>query len=165
MSTGFIYIWRDKTRNMYYIGSHLGSPNDGYVSSSNWLTHEIKFRPNDFKRRIIKFLNKDELKLEEYRFIKMIKESEYGKKYYNLKCGAPKGNIPANKGKPMSLEQRTKLSYAKKGKPAWNKGKPNSKSADNARKGADKLSVKTTGRKMIKLADGSRTWIYPNKAS
>ena len=95
----------------------------------------------------------------------MIKEHEYGKKYYNLKSGAPKGNVPANKGKPMSLEQRKKLSDAKKGKTAWNKGKPNLKAADNARKGAIKLSSKTTGRKMITLTDGSRTWIYPNKAS
>jgi hypothetical protein len=160
MSTGFIYIWRDNVRNMYYIGSHIGSPDDGYVSSSNWLTHEIKFRPNDFKRRIIKFLAEEDLKLEEYRFIKMIKESEYGKKYYNLKCGAPKGNVPANKGKPMSIEQRKKLSNAKKGKTAWNKGIPNPNAAENARKGAAKLSAKTTGRKMITNPDGSRTWSY-----
>ena len=165
MSKGFIYIWRDKLRKMYYIGSHIGSPDDGYISSSSWLTHEIRFRPNDFKRRIIKFLNSEELKIEEYRLIKMIKETDFGKKYYNLKCGAPKGNIPVNKGKSMSEEQRKKLSIAKKGKTAWNKGKPNPKAAENARKGATKMSVKVTGRKLITLPDGSRTWSYPNKAS
>ena len=160
MSTGFIYIWRDKIRNMYYIGSHNGSIDDGYISSSNWLTHEIKFRPKDFKRRIIKVLNVEDLKLEEYRLIKMIKEHEFGTKYYNLKCGAPKGNVPVNKGIPMSLEQRQKLSDAKKGKTAWNKGKPNLNAAANARKGASKLSTKATGRKMVIKPDGSRTWSY-----
>jgi hypothetical protein len=160
MSTGFIYIWRDKIRNMYYIGSHTGLKDDGYISSSNWLTHEIKFRPNDFKRRILKVLNVKDLKLEEYRLIKMIKDHEFGKKYYNLKCGVPKGNVPVNKGIPMSLEQRQKLSDAKKGKTAWNKGKPNPNAAQNARKGASKLSAKVTGRKMITRPDGSRTWNY-----
>lgn len=36
--------------------------------------------------------------------------------------GRKKGSIPWNKGKPMSIESKLKVSQSKKGKPAWNKG-------------------------------------------
>lgn len=45
--------------------------------------------------------------------------------------------------------------------PAWNKGLPNSTSADNARKGASKLSAKVKGRTRLYKEDGSWTWKYP----
>ena len=32
---GFVYIWYDKKRKMYYIGSHWGTDDDGYICSSN----------------------------------------------------------------------------------------------------------------------------------
>jgi hypothetical protein len=47
--------------------------------------------------------------------------------------------------------------------PAWNKGLPNPTSADNARKGAAKLSAKVTGRKRLYKEDGSWVWQYPKK--
>ena len=64
---GFIYIWRDKTRNMYYVGSHDGKIDDGYISYSLWLTAEVRYRPADFKRRILKYVDLPNLKLEEYK--------------------------------------------------------------------------------------------------
>jgi len=45
--------------------------------------------------------------------------------------------------------------------PAWNKGLPNSTSADNARKGAAKLSATVKGRTRLYKEDGSWTWQYP----
>jgi hypothetical protein len=45
--------------------------------------------------------------------------------------------------------------------PAWNKGIPNPTSAENARKGASKLSTTVTGRKRLYKDDGSWTWEYP----
>jgi hypothetical protein len=50
-----------------------------------------------------------------------------------------------------------------KGNVAWNKGLPNPTAANNARKGAAKLSAKVTGRKRLYKEDGSRTWQYPEK--
>lgn len=32
---GFVYIWYDRKRKLYYIGSHKGNINDGYICSSN----------------------------------------------------------------------------------------------------------------------------------
>jgi hypothetical protein len=45
--------------------------------------------------------------------------------------------------------------------PAWNKGLLNPTAADNARKGAEKLSAKVKGRTRLYREDGSWTWQYP----
>ena len=163
MEYGFIYIWHDTVRNMFYIGSHVGTEDDTYLSSSRWLNGEIRYRPNDFRRKILKTLPVDILVLEEYRLIGMIKPHEYGKKYYNLKQGAPAGTEPWNKGTvgQYSDEYRKKLSDKRKLRSSWNKGIPNPQSAENARKGADKLSAKAKGRTRLYKEDGSWTWQYP----
>jgi hypothetical protein len=44
-----------------------------------------------------------------------------------------------------------------------NKGIPNPKAAENARKGAKKQSEKVTGRKRLYREDGSWTWKYPEE--
>ena len=128
----FTYLWFDKNRKMFYIGMHEGTPNDGYVSSSRWFNGEQQFRSNDFIRKILKiFDNRSSAITEEARLLSMIKDSEYGKRYYNLKSGRKKGTPASNKGKPMTLEQREKLRLAKLGKPSVRKGIPNKpKSAD-----------------------------------
>ena len=71
------------------------------------------------------FNDRETARKEEARFLRMIKETEFGTKYYNLKNGRKKGSIPSNKGKPMSEEQRKKISDAKLGKPSHRKGVPN----------------------------------------
>ena len=161
---GFIYLWRDSIRKMYYIGSHSGDPNDGYLSSSRWLNAEINFRPSDFKRKIIKFIPEENLKTEEYRLLGYIKESEFGKKYYNLKHGKPKGTAPWNKGKTgiYTEEQRKNIADHRKGKPTT-KGRKNPQAAINGTKGASKQSATVTGRKKKLLDNGTWTWEYPNK--
>jgi len=89
---GFIYIWRDKVRNMYYVGSHDGTTTDGYISSSRWFNAEYRYRPNDFRRKILKFVSLSEMKKEEYQIIGLIKEHEYGTRFYNLQSGRKKGS-------------------------------------------------------------------------
>ena len=117
----FLYVWHDKCRKMFYVGMHEGSITDSYVSSSRWFNGEHQYRPNDFKRKIIKIFNdRKSARKEEARFLRMIKESEFGKKYYNLKSGRPSGQEPWNKGKKniYSQETKNKMSLAKKGKPS-----------------------------------------------
>ena len=87
--SGFVYLWFDRKNKRYYVGSHWGPENDGYVCSSRWMRNAYKRRSHDFKRRIIARISssrKDLLK-EEERFLMMIKLSEMKKKYYNLKRG------------------------------------------------------------------------------
>ena len=119
----FLYIWFDKNRKMFYVGMHEGEPTDGYISSSRWFNGEHQYRPNDFRRKILKFFNTREQAIkEEARFLRLIKEHEFGKKYYNLRNGKPKGSSPWNKGKTniYSAETKKKMSDAKIGKPSNN---------------------------------------------
>jgi len=119
----FLYIWYDKCRKMFYVGMHEGNITDGYLSSSRWFNGEHQYRPNDFKRKIIKTFNdRKTARKEEAKVLRMIKESEFGKKYYNLKNGRPSGSEPWNKGKKNIYSQETlqKMSAVKIGKPSNN---------------------------------------------
>lgn len=83
---GFIYIWFDRKRKRYYVGSHWGTENDGYVCSSNWMRTAFKRRPSDFKRRILKLIHttRQDMYEEETRWLQMIKPSEIKVRYYNF---------------------------------------------------------------------------------
>lgn len=82
---GFIYIWFDRKRKMYYIGSHWGTVDDGYICSSNRMRDAYKRRPQDFKRRVIKsnIKTKKELHEEEDRILRNRKHKK--EIYYNLR--------------------------------------------------------------------------------
>lgn len=83
---GFVYLWFDKKRKMYYVGCHWGSEDDGYVCSSNRMRDAYRRRPQDFKRRILKkvFESKEKLLQEEHSLLLKIEDCELGKRYYNL---------------------------------------------------------------------------------
>ena len=51
----FIYQWIDIKSNKFYIGSHYGSINDGYLFGGIDIKKEYKERPNDFKREILSY--------------------------------------------------------------------------------------------------------------
>lgn len=81
---GFVYIWYDKKRKMYYVGCHWGTENDGYICSSTRMLKAYNIRPNDFKRRIVKKgIKRNDLLTEEYRWLSMIKDEELNDRYYN----------------------------------------------------------------------------------
>jgi hypothetical protein len=84
---GFVYLWRDRKHNRYYVGSHWGTEDDGYVCSSAWMMQAYKRRPQDFKRKILSrgIHTRDSLLNEEFRFLSMIEINQLGKRYYNLK--------------------------------------------------------------------------------
>ena len=87
MKYGFVYIWFDRKHKRYYIGCHWGTVDDGYICSSNWMRDAYKRRPNDFKRRILvtNIQCRNQLLLEEHKWLLMIKEEEIGNRYYNLR--------------------------------------------------------------------------------
>jgi hypothetical protein len=84
-TSGFIYIWRDKKHKRYYIGSHWGNENDGYICSCRWMRKAYNRRPLDFKRRIISkiYTSRKDLLEEENRWLSMIKSHELKIRYYN----------------------------------------------------------------------------------
>lgn len=92
---GFVYIWMDKKRKMFYIGSHSGRFTDNYIGSSIWFRRAYKKRPTDFRRKIlsvVKEKSKTILHEKETYWLQMIKISELGIKYYNFKRVASGGN-------------------------------------------------------------------------
>ena len=130
---GFIYLWYDRKRKMYYIGCHWGTEDDGYICSSNRMRDAYRRRPQDFKRRILKSgINREYLFEEEYRWLQMIADTELGKRYYNLRkekwghwsTDAKKRDMVASKakgntnrlGKPKSPEECAKISKGLTGK-------------------------------------------------
>lgn len=130
---GFIYLWYDKKRKMFYLGCHWGSVDDGYICSSNRMRDAYRRRPNDFRRRILKIVEeKENLLEEEYAWLQHINDNELGKKYYNLhkhhfghwsvktdKWISVREKLRGNKnrlGKPKSLDECAKISKGLTGK-------------------------------------------------
>lgn len=137
-TSGFIYIWYDRKHKRYYVGSHWGSEDDGYICSSTWMRNAYRQRPHDFSRRIIERIhtNKNDLHEAEHRWLQMMKTEELkGKRYYNqcntvknhwvrsperVKTVGEKIHTPewsakvsaAMKGRKLSEEHKKKLSIA-----------------------------------------------------
>lgn len=127
--SGFIYLWRDARLKRFYLGSHFGHEDDGYICGSKRMLRAFKERPTDFIRRIIlrvNVANHIELKEIEQRFLDLIKGHEFGTRYYNVSPRAY-GADPAQaskwmqgnqhgKGKPCPEERRRKIALAQIGK-------------------------------------------------
>jgi hypothetical protein len=81
---GFVYVWRDKKHNRYYIGSHWGTVDDGYICSSRTMRNAYRRRPEDFKRKIIQYIKTDRKALYEAEnsWLKLAEKRK--EKYYNL---------------------------------------------------------------------------------
>jgi hypothetical protein len=109
---GFVYIWMDIKKKMFYIGSHVGTLDDGYTGSSVWFRRAYNKRPLDFKRKILWYCRDNVKKIllsEEERWLKMIKPEELGVRYYNLKCVAAGGNIIGTFSDSKMKKYRKKL--------------------------------------------------------
>jgi hypothetical protein len=142
--SGFVYIWFDRFRKLYYIGAHWGSPDDGYICSSPWMSRAYKHRPHDFKRRIIKIITttRKEMFEEEQRFLKMIK-NEDKKYYYNINFTGTDEHWMNDSIKSKSTRQ--KMSASHKGKPAPNKGKTNMVNISTALKARKRIPCASCG--------------------
>jgi hypothetical protein len=135
---GFVYIWFDRKHKRFYIGSHWGFVDDGYVCSSSWMKQAYERRPGDFKRRVVKTnIPRENILTEEQRWLSKIPKDQLGKRYYNLKndclfhwTADPGKRLTvgqkiskANTGrkvtwaKPLTEEHKQKLSAYWKGKP------------------------------------------------
>ena len=115
---GFVYIWYDIKRKMFYVESHVGDINDGYVCSNKRMLLAYKKRPTTFKRRIIEMIangSKKDVLLAEQQWLNMIRSDELSTgpnkisgtiRYYNVKKTASGGN--GNIGSNGSLLGKTK---------------------------------------------------------
>jgi|SaaInlStandDraft_2_1057019.scaffolds.fasta_scaffold142575_1 hypothetical protein len=123
-NTGFVYIWRDRKHNRYYIGCHWGFEDDGYVCSSRWMKSAYKRRPEDFKRKILKseISSKKMMIEEETKWLSLIQPDEIKTKYYNLVTHQWHWS-----GKDNSLTVREKISKTQQGRTLTEEHKANIK--------------------------------------
>lgn len=135
--TGYIYIWYDTRAKLFYIGGHKGRVEDSYICSSKMMLRAYKKRPDTFRFRVLQYTygSKENLREAEKYWLDKIKDHELywtpniknkSVRYYNQKKHSSGGNGQANKGKktigghnkgkPMSEEQKLKISRAMKGR-------------------------------------------------
>lgn len=96
------------------IGGYI---DDDYLCSSTWMKNSYKRRPQDFKRRIIKriYTDKKDLLKEEYRYLRLIKKEELGKRYYNLRRTEYNLNAASSRlGKTHTEEAKQKIKEKRK---------------------------------------------------
>lgn len=108
---GFVYIWFDRVRKRFYIGSHMGAVDDGYICSSKHMKAAYLKRPSSFMRRIIYWHpvnDRQTLLFEEKRWLQMISVEEMkSKKYYNKTRNAWGEN-------PGAISKTSKENWAEK---------------------------------------------------
>jgi hypothetical protein len=103
---------------MFYLGSHVGPEDDGYVGSSLRMRRAIKKRPEDFRRRIIQRIydgGQIEVRKAEQRWLQLIKSEELNVRYYNLKRVAFGGDLYKDLTKDRLEATRKKLSASRTG--------------------------------------------------
>ena len=129
--SGFVYKWRNLENGMYYIGSHRGSIDDGYIGSGMYFKRAFKKSPESFERDIL-YIG------EHFRFyeetILEYLDAANDSNSYNLRNSA----IGQPKGYKASKETRQKQSKSLIGK---NKG------AIRTKEHRDKIRASLKGRK------------------
>lgn len=129
---------------MFYLGSHKGTIDDGYVGSGRRFLNHYKSRPYDFRRRILEYVNGSVTDIwdREQFWLDKIKPKEINVRYYNQKLTSKGGAGPRTEqtkekirktltGKPKwNAEERKNISERQKGKP-----KSNGPACSRAKKG------------------------------
>jgi hypothetical protein len=168
---GFVYIWFDRKYKRYYVGSHWGFEDDGYICSSRMMRQSYNRRPDDFKRRIIKriYTNRKDLLIEEERWLGMIDpdkttprnttvESRKNVRYYNIKLGT-QNHWWSDEDRTLTIGE--KISISKTGKntgprdPSVGENISKSKKEKFAKK-QEELGYKFSPEHCEKLADGRK---------
>ena len=121
---GIVYKWVDQSNNMYYIGSHQGTADDGYIGSGVHFIRAYSKRPELFSREImyegIYFRELEEFILQEF-------DCAHDPMSYNLKNSAlggdtgitPEGRKAISKarsGHKRTEEDKLRQSKSRKGK-------------------------------------------------
>ena len=121
--SGFVYRWYDSSNGMYYVGSHKGTVDDGYIGSGKRFSRAYSKRPECFTREIF-YVGEDYRELEE--FILDTIDAKSNPAYYNL--------INGSFNCKFSKEQREKISNSLRGKKA-------------SKESREKMSASRTGEK------------------
>lgn len=121
--TGYVYIWFDTIRKLFYIGSHKGLVEDSYICSNKIMKCAYKSRPHTFKMRVLEYCNSDlkHLHSREQYWLNMIKPEETYQfhlskdnqpksvRYYNIKRLARGGGGESQRGVPKSETHKANM--------------------------------------------------------
>lgn len=119
----FIYEWTNLKDGIKYVGSHYGTFDDGYVSSSNYFNSFYKQSPSSFERKILKtFYSREDAFIEETKLLCSV-DAAKNVNYYNLTNQAGFG-WSHHKDTLLSKIFYKRISESKKGTPSKNKGIP-----------------------------------------
>lgn len=116
MSEAFVYRWTDFSTNKLYVGSHKGTPEDGYVCSSKLMLQEYKNRPQDFSREILAFGTHSDMYAFETAILKAA-GADKDPGYYNQTLNQGKFYLKRHTEKTkrlMSMNASTKNNFAGK---------------------------------------------------
>lgn len=164
--SGFVYVWRDRKHNRYYVGSHWGLENDGYVCSSRWMRNAYSRRPQDFKRRVIArvYTTRLELLKEEGRWLQMIKPEELkGVRYYNMNKTTEPGHWSTNERSRLTVGQKIASAPGRSEKiGAAHRGRP--KTDSQKRKISNTLRSQMTENRRAELAEKCSGWSHSEQS-
>lgn len=109
---GFVYLWFDIKNKRYIIGSHHGSLNDNYTTTTGgvYVKNIFKKRPDTMKRRVLEY----NTTIDDYRYTQQLEQKWLDKRpnicdnnrYYNMKNWATGGvDISIPRTKPEEWRQ------------------------------------------------------------
>lgn len=181
--SGFVYIWYDRKRKWFCIGSHFGTLDDGYTTSTGFMNSALKKRPDDFKRKVLEFCygtGHKELFLLEQKWLDMIKDEELCSgvnrksdttRYYNVKKNASglSGAVASELKKAFwnseaGVERKSIMSEEMKGNvfDTYRKGIPCSEETKKKISAGNKGKTKNNEEKKRQSERSKRLWQDPD---
>ena len=86
----FVYLWYDAPNKKYYLGKHLGTPDDTYTHSSTmWKKFKKDNIPEGVTRRILKYGTHEEMCILEHKLL-VNRKKRCWDRYYNESLGDPR---------------------------------------------------------------------------
>lgn len=106
--SGFIYMWINTVNNKKYIGSHIGSEDDGYIGSGPIFLRAVnKYGIESFERVILERVSeRDKVFEREEHYLKLFNVAN-DKQFYNVRDRAGGGFDYVNNG-PLAEEYKAK---------------------------------------------------------
>lgn len=105
---GFIYLWKNTITGQKYIGSHMGSTDDGYIGSGTYFNRAIKkYGIENFERTILEYVENCLILKEREQYYLDLYNAAHNNEFYNLKSKAGGGWEYVN-GNPEFLKKMKK---------------------------------------------------------
>lgn len=77
----FVYRWRERATNKWYIGYHKGTADDGYICSSDTVLPMIQSNPTGWTRKILRTGTRKEMVALEHRLLRRLQAKTNSQSY------------------------------------------------------------------------------------